>query len=187
MLDHLDVDVEKVVADLIKGEHKTKDYLAINPNGRVPTLVDDDFRLWEHAAIMQYLAEKVQSSLSPSDASGRADATRWISWMQMHWVPGADVLGFECLAKPAMGLGEPDPAEVERGRLLIIEPVNILDGHLNNSKYMLGDNLSFVDFFVGGSVAYWETCQMPFDSAENILGWYSLLDALPAWQKNFSN
>ncbi len=185
LVDHLGLDVEQISVDLTKGAQKAADYLAINPNGRVPTLVDDDFVLWEHAAIMQYLCEQAASPLSPATTRARADATRWISWIQMHWVPGSDLLGFEFLAKPALGLGDPDPAVIERGRAQMREPVAVLDGHLRRTKCMLGDDLSFVDFFVGGSVAHWQPCQMPFDDADHILRWYSQLQAIPAWQTHF--
>lgn len=186
MIEYLQLAVEAVPIDLRQGQQKTPAYLALNPNGLTPTLVDSDFILWEHAAILQYLAETAGSTLAPSDPRQRAEATRWISWIQMHWVPGADILGFECLAKPALGLGEPDADEIQRGQSLMAARVPILDQHLSRAHYMLGEHLSFVDFFVAGSIAYWQTCQMPLQATAHVLQWYAQLEGLPAWQAQFA-
>lgn len=187
MIEHLGLNVDRVTVDLMQGQQKSADYLALNPNGLTPTLVDGDFCLWEHAAILQYLAESSGSALAPSSPQGRADATRWISWTQMHWVPGVDVLGFEYLAKPAMGMGTADPAEVERGRSMVSARVPIVEQHLGNFKYLLGDSLSFVDFFFAGSIAHWQTCAIPLGNAPNVLRWFAVIEALPAWANQFSN
>ena len=59
---YLDAPVEYVRVDLSKGEHKAPGYLAINPNGKIPALVDGETNLWESSAIMCYLALKAKSS-----------------------------------------------------------------------------------------------------------------------------
>lgn len=187
MIEYLGLNVDQVPVDLMQGQQKSGDYLALNPNGLTPTLVDGDFCLWEHAAILQYLAETSGSSLAPSTPRGRADATRWVSWTQMHWVPGVDVLGFEHLAKPAMGMGKADSAEVERGRSLVQGCIPIVDQHLAKTTFMLGEELSFIDFFFAGSIAHWQTCAIPLEDAPNILRWFALIQALPAWVNQFSN
>jgi len=62
---HLGIPLELEFVDLTKGQHRTPEYLALNPTGRTPTLVDGDFRLWESNAIMQYLASQKPNSLPP--------------------------------------------------------------------------------------------------------------------------
>ena len=74
----LPLDLEFV--DLTKGQSHTPDYLALNPTGRTPALVDGDFKLWESTAIMQYLASQTPNPLWPNDARIRADIMRWQSW-----------------------------------------------------------------------------------------------------------
>ena len=64
---HLNSPVEFVAVDLARGEQRQPDFLAINPNGKVPALTDGDRSLWESNAIMAYLAEKAGSDLWPHD------------------------------------------------------------------------------------------------------------------------
>ena len=82
--------------DLIKGDQKSPEYAALNPNMRMPTLKDGDYVLWESNAIMQYLASKrPESGLLPSDEKGRLDVTRWQFWDLAHWDPTCAVFLFE--------------------------------------------------------------------------------------------
>src|SRR5919206_2842910 len=82
---HAGVPLTLEVIDLTKGEQRMPAYLALNPTGRTPALVDGDFVLWESTAIMQYLAGRAASPLWPDDVRTRADVTRWQSWEQQHW------------------------------------------------------------------------------------------------------
>src|SRR5947207_14125122 len=82
---HLGLPLELQLVDLTKGQQRSPDYLALNPTGRTPTLVDGDFILWESNAIMQYIADRKSSTLWPDDARARADIARWDSWHLQHW------------------------------------------------------------------------------------------------------
>ena len=80
---HLGIPLELEFVDLIKGGSHTPAYLAINPTGRTPTLVDGDFKLWESTAIMQYLARpEAELALAerrapaPTSCAGRAGSSR---------------------------------------------------------------------------------------------------------------
>src|SRR5262245_36187395 len=82
----LGLKLEEQALDFTKGEHKHPEYLALNPNGAVPTLVDGEFVLAESQAIMQYLASKQpESGLLPLDEQVRADVTRWQFWDAAHF------------------------------------------------------------------------------------------------------
>src|SRR5689334_371466 len=82
----LNIDLDLQLVDVFAGAHKKPEYLAINPNGMVPTLDDGGFVLWESNAIAQYLAStKPNSDLFPSDIKTRADISRWQCWDLAHW------------------------------------------------------------------------------------------------------
>src|SRR5262249_54179441 len=86
------VPLELEIVDLTKGAQRKPEYLALNPTGRTPTLVDDGLTLWESSAIMQYLGDKQKTPLWPNDSKARADIMRWQSWHLQHW--GAAVTPF---------------------------------------------------------------------------------------------
>ena len=77
---HLALDCEVQPIDLSRGDQLTPQYLALNPNNKMPTLEDDGFVLWESNAILFYLAAKQRDSgLWPSDLKGQADVLRWLT------------------------------------------------------------------------------------------------------------
>lgn len=86
---HLGSPVEFVRVDLGRGEHKKPGYLAINPAGRVPALVDGDYRLSESNAVMAYLALRAGSDLWPADAR-QVEVIRWLSWDSEHFTRHGD-------------------------------------------------------------------------------------------------
>jgi glutathione S-transferase len=90
---------------------RSPDYLAINPTGRTPTLVDGDFILSESNAIMQYLASRPPTSLWPDDARIRADIASWQCWQLAHWSKGR----LRTPDLPAVGQEIPQSGSARRG------------------------------------------------------------------------
>src|SRR5688572_24252019 len=79
MLRELDVEFELATIDPTKGEHRQPEFLALNPAGKLPVLVDGDFILTESVAIVLYLAEKyLEKGLLPAELRARADVYRWL-------------------------------------------------------------------------------------------------------------
>ena len=86
--DELGLDYEQVDVGGKFGGNRESGYLAMNPTGLIPTLVEDDFTLWESNAITRYLCEKHgQGSLCPSDPRVRATADTWMDWQQTTCAP----------------------------------------------------------------------------------------------------
>ncbi|HWG68591.1 MAG TPA: glutathione S-transferase N-terminal domain-containing protein, partial [Steroidobacteraceae bacterium] len=81
-LSEFDLAYTRIDAGMAFGRNQEPDYLAMNPNGRIPTLVDGDFVLWESNSIMRYLAlaYRPQSTLYPSAPRRRAAVDRWLDW-----------------------------------------------------------------------------------------------------------
>src|SRR5947207_2221710 len=76
------------VLDARGGENKSPEYLAVNPMGKIPSLTDGDFKLWESNAINWYAAEKFpEKRLVPSTPEGRADVHRWLFFQSAHVSP----------------------------------------------------------------------------------------------------
>src|ERR1044072_7498913 len=99
--------LEIVDVALRKGENKSASYLAINPNGKVPVLVDGDFVLWESRAMNAYLAaEFPDKDLYPTQLARRAIVDQWSYWQAVHLGPAMQKVTFERVMKKQFGRGE---------------------------------------------------------------------------------
>ena len=185
---HLGIESDVRVLDLIKGEQKTPAYAALNPNMRMPTLKDGDYVLWESAAIAQYLAGKrPESGLLPKDERARLDVTRWQFWDLAHWDPACAVFLFENVVKSAvLKSGEPDPAALAKGAESFERAAKVLDGQLKGKKFVTGESLTVADFCIGVPLNYAEMARLPIEPYREIKRWYANLRALPAWQKTLA-
>lgn len=176
--------VEFVPVDLGKGEHKTPAFLAINPNGLVPVLQDEDKTLWESTAIMCYLADKAASDLWPQDER-QIDVIRWLSWDAFEFAPHAGTLYFEHVIKSRYALGAPDAAALERATDQFKRFARILDDHLTDRKYLVGDALTVADFAVAITLPYADQAAIPLEDFKAIRRWHDRLNALEAWRDPF--
>src|SRR5690349_8465387 len=94
----LGIDLDEQWVNLAKGEQRKPEYIALNPNGSIPTWVDGDFVLTESRAIMQYLAaRKPESDLLPREERARMDVIRWQFWDAAQFSPQAGTFAFQKL------------------------------------------------------------------------------------------
>lgn len=181
---YLKTPLEFEFVDLLQGAQHTPAYLALNPTGRTPTLVDGDFKLWELNAILQYLASKSTTPLYPSDARGRADVTRWLCWDLAHWgAQACQPLIFEDLVKKFVNMGPPDAAAVAKATEALNKEAKMLDAHLAKQKHLVGDALTIADFAVAAPLFHAEGAQIPLGSYANVRGWFQRVSALPCWRE----
>ena len=149
LIDHLGLDVAIENRDFFAGELRSPDFLALNPNGMVPTLVDGGFTLWESNAIMQYLADGAdEHDLFPRGRQLRADITRWQLWEVAHFNKALGILAFETVAKPKLNLGETNRALVEIALVDMARFAPVLERHLEGREYLVGDHLTIADYSV---------------------------------------
>jgi glutathione S-transferase len=182
---HLGIEFTLRPLDMLKGEQKTPEYTALNPNQMMPTLKDGDYVLWESNAIMQYLAgRKSQGGLLPPDERGRLDVTRWQFWDLAHWDPPVETLLLENFVKPKfMGITDYDEAGVAKATERFHRAAAVLDGQLKGRKYVIGDTLTLADFSLGAPLNYATQGRFPLEPYGEIRRWHAGLLALPAWQK----
>src|SRR5262245_45591282 len=110
VIHELGLEVEIIDVNIMSREPRPPDFLAANPNGKVPAFVDDDgFSLFESRAINAYLASKrPERDLYPADPKRRAIADQWSYWQALQLGPAMQAVGFERVLKPQFGMGEPD-------------------------------------------------------------------------------
>jgi glutathione S-transferase len=179
----LGLTLEEKVLDFTKGEHKSPEYLALNPNGQVPTLVDGDFVLNESRAIMQYLAsKKPESGLVPGDERGRADVTRWQFWDSSHFSPQVGTVVFQRVLKKMFGMGEPDAGKIEEALATFRRFAAVLNERLDGRRYIVGDALTLADLTVASSLMYANQAEVPLAEFPNIQAWFSRITDLDAWK-----
>jgi glutathione S-transferase len=182
-VEHLGTEVERVLVELPKGEQFGEAHLARNPNGRVPVLEDDGFRLWESRAIMLYLCERTPGqALLPTDAQGRADVHRWLFWCSQHMAPANAILVQENFVKKLRGAA-PDPAEVARGEAEVSKWGVILDAHLAGKTWVAQDRLTLADYSLAASFALAVPARLPIEGLPHVRAWLGRVAELPAWQK----
>lgn len=180
----LGIDVEEKLLDFSKGEHKSPAFLALNPNGAVPTLVDGDFVLTESRAIMQYLAsKKPEAGLLPSDEKGRADVVRWQFWDAAHFSPQLGTLAFEKMIKPMMGIGEPDAARIQESLTNFRRYAAVLNARLEGKRFVVGDALTLADLTLASSLMYAKQTEVPVAEFPALQAWFSRMCELDAWRK----
>jgi glutathione S-transferase len=185
---HLGIDTTIRMVDLVKGDQKSPEYAALNPNMRMPTLKDGDYVLWESNAIAQYLAgKKPESGLLPTDEKGRLDVTRWQFWDLAHWHPVCAVFVFENIVKSVMlANGEPDRAALAKATDEFHPLAKVLDGQLKGKRYVTGDTLTVADFSLGAAMNIADMAQYPVKSYGEIKRWHASLLELPAWRKTLA-
>jgi glutathione S-transferase len=179
---HLGIDHEIHIVDLTKGEQKTPEFTALNPNQRMPVLEDDGFVLWESNAIVEYLASKREGWL-PREAGERLALTKWLYWDSNHWDPTCAIFIFERIIKPFFNLGDPAPAEITRGEEQFNRLAAVLNGQLEKHRFVTGEALSVADFVIGAPLTVAERVGYPLENYRAIQRWHADLKSLPAWQK----
>ncbi len=182
---YLNSPVEFVRVDMTKGQHKSPDFLAINPNGKVPALVDGDTRLWESNAIMCHLARAAKSEIWPTDSAKQIEVMKWLSWNSEHFTRHASTLYFNYHIKPRFGLGAPDTEASDEASGYFKEFAAVLDDHLATRDFLLGDQLTIADFAASVTLPYAAEIKLPLDGFKNIARWHSRLEKLPAWREPF--
>jgi glutathione S-transferase len=181
---HLGVPLDLVVVNLAKGEQHAPEFLALNPNHRVPVLEDDGFVLWESYAIQQYLADRTPGqTLYPVDAKARADVSRWMYWCSQSLMPGAGTLNWERVYKGMSGQGPADPIEEARAESSLRIAGQILDRHLASRNWMCGEALSLADYAIAAPLADQHRSRYPLDDFANLQRWFRQMQKLPAWAK----
>ena len=177
----LGIDCEIVPVDLTKGEHRNREFLALNPYGRVPVLTDGDLTLWESHAILAYLGEKA-GRMWPTSAAGRADALRWLFFLSGHVTPPAAELARNRIAVKFIG-GKPDEDAIARGEKALPDVIRIVEGKLAKSKWLLGNDFTLVDCAYAQILNITEKAGFSFAEFPNVRGYMEAIRSRSAWQE----
>ncbi|MDG9924145.1 MULTISPECIES: glutathione S-transferase N-terminal domain-containing protein [unclassified Pseudomonas] len=159
-----------------KKEQKTPEFLRINPNGRIPAIVDDGFAVFESGAILIYLAEKT-GKLLPSDPKGRSLALQWLMFQMGGVGPMQGQANVFFRYFPEKLQGAIDRYQHETRRLY-----EVLDSRLGEAEYLAGD-YGIADIATYPWVRVHDWAGVSVDGLEYLQRWMAALDARPAVQR----
>lgn len=181
VLEELRVPYTQIELGLNFGGVDTPEYLAMNPNGLVPTLKDGELILWESHAIVRYLSATYGAgNLWPESPKARAAADQWTDWTAMRFQPAwSAVFAAAVRTRP-----EARDAKLIAAAMRVVEPCfAILDAQLRKAPYLAGERLTYGDIAAGALLYRWYTMDIERNPLANVDAWYEQLKARPAYAK----
>ncbi len=159
---------------------QTADYTRLNPNARIPTLVDGDVTLWESMAINIYLAQKYDGPVHLAGPKDLGLAAQWSFWAVLE------------LEELLLGLLEHravlpefarDPSRVERNELLLRRPLGVLNDRLTGREYLAGDSFTVADLNVAGILAWGRMARFDLSAFSEAARWLDACLTRPAYRR----
>jgi glutathione S-transferase len=147
--EELELEYEHVPIEIGPAGARKPDYLAINPNGRLPAIDDDGFTLWESLAITLYLAKK-HGRLYPTTLEGEAKAWQWSLWSVQEVDRGVNIWSLHAVRLPP---ADRDPQRLAEALKVLELPFKVLDGALAGRPYLLGEDFTVADLNVAAVIS----------------------------------
>lgn len=182
-LEEAGVDYELTFIDFAKSEQKSDWYVKLNPNGRIPTIVDrgnDDFVVFESGAILWYLAEKYSFFLS-DDPKLRSETLQWLMFQMAGIGPMlGQAMYFQRIAAPH---GHEEPFSINRFVSESRRLLEVLNTRLEGRLFLVGDTFSIADIatYPWARAYPWPTVSI--DGLDHLKAWFDRIDARPAVQR----
>ena len=186
-LAELAVPHEKVLLDLKAGATRRPEFLALNPNGKVPTLVVDGTPMFEGLAILLWLGDRhgTERGLWPAAHSpARLEAMSWCTWAYVTYASQLALLAYatsERLGPEVQNPAQAALARQELGRLL-----GLLEARLARQKHMLGDAYSLVDLVVASIIGYGVMVGAAVDAHPHVKAWLERFQSRDAYKAGMS-
>lgn len=180
-LTELGVAHERVKIDIRTGEQRRPEYLALNPNGKVPTLTVDGAPMFEALAIHLWLGHRfgVERGLWP--AAGTPEVLQALSWCTWAYVSyGAVLSRLYVVTQGDESLHS--PVQTQAATQGLSELLAVLDAHLATLPWMLGADYSLVDLVVGSVIGYSVYVGAPVNAHPHVQAWLTRVQARPAMQ-----
>ena len=177
MVNELGLDYEHVPVHFGDGSAKKPEYLAINPNGRIPAIDDDGLKLWESMAINLYLAKKHDKGLWPNSPEGEALALQWSFWAMTEVEKPALAALLHRMFLPE---GMRDPKLAEEGEQQLQKPLKVLDDALARTGYLAGSSFSVADLNVASILSWARLARVDLSAFPHVEPWLTAAMQRPA-------
>lgn len=177
ILEEMKADYDLTFVNLFKGEHKSEDFLKLNPFGKVPTLQVGADSIFESGAICRFVAHDSHSPLYPQDALQRAKVDQWMDFFSIHLGKWLSTLFFENIIKPKADFGPRNDAACEEAYKFIAEQMAVLDNLLSKNSYLTGEQISIADLFAFAYVEQVETYEFSWQGFPHVKAWYDKMNS----------
>jgi glutathione S-transferase len=161
----LGLDYEHIPTEIGQAGARKPEYLAINPNGRLPAIDDGGFILWESLAITLYLAKK-HGRLYPTTLEGEAKAWQWSLWSVQEVDRGVNIWSLHAVRLPPE---DRDPERLAEALKVLAPPFKVLDGALDGRSYLLGDAFTVADLNVAAVIS--RAIDMDLSATPRVADW----------------
>jgi glutathione S-transferase len=175
---HLGLNAEIHDVNVYRGEGRLPKYLAINPSGKIPTLIDGEFVLSESNAILLYLAEAHGANgLWSSESKQRGRIAQWLFWESAHWQPTliaflSELVGHRLLPERIL-----KPQHPPDWSSALVQPIlTTLETALSADAFLAGPTATIADFAVAGMTTYFRAAAFPFQRFPRIGAWYARIE-----------
>jgi GST-like protein len=193
MLEETGLPYEAHLVDIMKDESHLPEFLALNPNGKIPAMIDPDgpdgkaLGLFESGAILMYLAEK-SGKFMPSDAAGRWETIQWVFFQMASIGPMFGQVGF---FNKFAGKAYEDKRPLQRYVTESQRLLGVLDGRLDGRDWIMGADYSIADIatlgWVNNLITFYEARELvQFDRYANVAAWLERGLARPAVQRGLA-
>lgn len=167
---------ETSIIDMMNGGHKTPEYLKINPAGKVPSMTDGDFALFESGAIIRYMARKAKSELYPVEYKARALVDQWMDYVAHHVRSPFSRVQFNRMFAKMFGQ-EPDEASVQFGLKLLSGSLPLIDSQIAAHGYVAGSDMSLADVALLAALDPSEAVKVDLSPYPSLTAWREKLRA----------
>ncbi len=162
------------------GRNDTPEYLAMNPNGRVPVVIDGAHVMWESNSIIRYLARQSKSELYPSDFAARQIVERWMDWELSLLAPRHVPMFIGMVrTKPE----DRNQAAMDAALVQWNAAMQILDDQLAENAYVAGETFTLADIPIAPIAHRWFNLDIDRIEAPNIKRWYASFSGNAAFEK----
>jgi glutathione S-transferase len=181
VMEELGVPYEQVPLNPHAGETRNPEYLALNPSGKIPTLVHDDFVLRESVAINWYLASTYPGTLLPKDVRLAAKVQQWTSWATTELEPPL----VSILREGRRPAGQIDAGRIEAARAEVRAMLTtILEPAVAGGSYLLGGpEFSLADLNVVCVASVMQMFEITLENQPGVVNWMGRCFGRPAWQR----
>ena len=179
LLEEIGLEYELVPIDFKKGDNTRDDYLAINPNGKIPAMTDGDLVLYESMAINFYIAKNYGGNIYPEDPATEALAMMWSFWVMTEVEYSLLTVLMNTRVLPEE---KRDPDRVSRNIKQLEKPFSILNNTLQGRQYLISDDFSIADLNVSAVLSWCRPARVNLDQWPELNEWLLRCIKRPAFK-----